>query len=215
MKYNYKIAKVRGVDYKYSAEWIDTLESEEHWRLYWNQQKLMQDKVSRGDNVLEIGVGSGFTANYLRSKGVNVKTLDIDNEKKADITANIVEYQFTDPYDHILAFEVFEHIPFQEFRKVIGRISRACQKCLFLSVPKNERVWMSFVFKLPKIARREFHLVTLKRRVTEPAHFWELDDGRISTHDLELLFCENKLEILTKKKRFSKMFYALKKNESA
>ena len=74
MKYNYKKQIIEGVEYKYSAEWIYDLESEEHWRLYWNQQKLMQNKVSSGDNVLEIAVGSGFTANYLKSKSINVKT---------------------------------------------------------------------------------------------------------------------------------------------
>ena len=94
MKYNYEKETIRGVEYKYSAEWIYDLESEEHWRLYWNQQKLMQNKVSSGDNVLEIGVGSGFTANYLKSKSINVKTLDIDRGKKPDIVANLVEYQF-------------------------------------------------------------------------------------------------------------------------
>lgn len=98
MKYNYKKERVRGVEYKYSAEWIYDLESEEHWRLYWTQQKLMQGKVSLGDNVLEIGVGSGFTANYLKAKGVNIKTLDIDKGKESDIVANLVEYQFPDHY---------------------------------------------------------------------------------------------------------------------
>ena len=52
-----------GAEYRYSSHWIHELEGETHWRLYWRQQKLMQDLVREGDRVLEIGVGTGFTAN--------------------------------------------------------------------------------------------------------------------------------------------------------
>jgi len=209
MKYNYKKEIIRGVEYKYSAEWIYDLESEEHWRLYWNQQKLMQNKVSCGDNVLEIGVGSGFTANYLKSKGVNVKTLDIDREKKPDIVANLVEYQFRECYDHVLAFEVFEHTPFIEFKGVIEKISNVCKKYIFLSVPRNEKVWLRFDFQLPIIGKREFRFVTLKGNVTTPAHFWEIGDGYVSINDFEQELFKCGLTILAKMKRFSRIFYAL------
>lgn len=214
MKHNYKTDNVRGVEYKYSAEWLYELESEEHWRLYWNQQMLMQDKVKNGDDVLEIGVGTGFTANYLRSKSVYVKTLDIDRKKKPDIVANLVEYQFPDHYDHVLAFEVFEHIPFIEFKTVFEKISNVCKKYMFLSVPRNEKVWLHFGFQLPIIGKREFRFVTLKGNVTTPAHFWELDDGSVSTQDFERVFYTSKLKIISKQKCFSRMFYALERLKS-
>lgn len=214
MKYNYEKEKIRGVEYKYSAEWIYDLESEEHWRLYWNQQKLMQHKVSSGDMVLEIGVGSGFTANYLRSKGLNVKTLDIDREKEPDIVANLVEYPFPDCYDHVLAFEVFEHIPFVEFKSVFEKISKVCKKYIFISVPRNERVWLKLNFQLPILGKRELRLVTLRGKVIEPAHFWEIGDGSVSIDDLEQMFGKCGLTVLTKTKRFSRIFYALKINQA-
>ena len=44
----------------------------------------MEGLVLPKQHVLEIGVGSGFTANYLRSRGVQVTTLDIDHEKEPD-----------------------------------------------------------------------------------------------------------------------------------
>lgn len=209
MKYNYKNEIIRGVEYKYSAEWIYDLESEQHWRLYWNQQKLMQNKVISGDKVLEIGVGSGFTANYLKTKGINVKTLDIDREKKPDIVANLVEYQFPERYDHVLAFEVFEHIPFIEFKCVIKKISDVCKKHIFLSVPRNEKVWLQVNFQLPIIGKRKFSFVTLKNKVDEPAHFWEIGDGSVSTNDFEQELFKCGLTILVKMKCFSRLFYAL------
>jgi 2-polyprenyl-3-methyl-5-hydroxy-6-metoxy-1,4-benzoquinol methylase len=214
MKYNYKKEIVRDVEYKYSAEWIYDLESEDHWRLYWNQQKLIQHKVKQGDNVLEIGVGSGFNANYLKSKGINVKTLDIDRDKKPDIVANLVEYQFPDRYDHILAFEVFEHIPFVEFKGVIEKISIVCKNYIFLSIPRNEKVWLQFAFQLPIIGKREFRFVTLRGNVTEPAHFWEIGDGSVSTNDFEQELLKCGLTIVSKMKRFSRIFYTLGVNQT-
>jgi hypothetical protein len=83
MKYNYKSNKVGGVEYKYFSEWIYDLGSEEHWRLYWNQQNLMQNKIKRRDNVFDLGVGGGFTAKYYKARQVNIKTFDIDRKKKS------------------------------------------------------------------------------------------------------------------------------------
>ena len=69
--------------YIYNSAWTKKLESLEHWNYYWHQQKIMQNFVLyRGEDFLEIGVGSGFSANYCRSKGAKVTTLDIDQEKK-------------------------------------------------------------------------------------------------------------------------------------
>ena len=214
MRYNYEKEKIRGVEYKYSAEWIYDLESEEHWRLYWNQQKLMQNKVGSGDHVLEIGVGSGFTANYLKSKGVHIRTLDIDREKNPDIVANLVEYPFPDRYDHVLAFEVFEHIPFVEFKSVFDKISKVCKKYIFLSLPRNERVWLQLNFQLPIIGKKELRFATLRGKVIEPAHFWEIGDGSVAIDDLEQLFGKCGFTILTRTRRFSRIFYALKINQT-
>jgi 2-polyprenyl-3-methyl-5-hydroxy-6-metoxy-1,4-benzoquinol methylase len=214
MRYNYEKEKIRGVEYKYSAEWIYDLESEEHWRLYWNQQKLMQNKVRSGDHALEIGVGSGFTANFLKSKGVNIRTLDIDQEKNPDIVANLVEYPFPDRYDHVLAFEVFEHIPFVEFKSVLDKISKVCKKYIFLSVPRNERVWLQLNFQFPIIGEKELRFATLRGKVIEPAHFWEIGDGSVSIDDLEQVFGKYGFTILTRTRRFSRIFYALKINQA-
>ncbi|UCD31451.1 MAG: methyltransferase domain-containing protein, partial [Desulfobacterales bacterium] len=180
----------------------------------WNQQKLMQNIVRSGDNVLEIGVGSGFTANYLKSRGVNIRTLDIDREKNPDIVANLVEYPFPDRYDHVLAFEVFEHIPFVEFKSVFEKISNVCKKNIFISVPRNEKVWLQVNFQFPLLGKRELRFVRLRGRVIEPAHFWEIGDGSVSINDLEQVFCKREFTILTKTKQFSRIFYTLKVNQA-
>lgn len=208
-----KCQKIGGISYQYSASWIHSLESEMHWRLYWRQQKIMQDLIKPGHRVLEIGVGSGFTANYLRSKEISVTTLDIDADKNPDIVANIVSYEFPDSYDHILAFEVFEHIPFDIFKVVLKKISRRLQGCMFLSVPRNERLWFRAEITMPKIREKIFELVTLKRRITTPAHFWEIDDGKIDGRDFKDALTSSSFKILRFDKSFSREFFALAKRD--
>jgi len=66
----------------YESEWIHKLETKEHWNSYWIQQKLIEEFVHKDENLLEIGVGSGFCSNYLKSRGFSITTLDIDKDKK-------------------------------------------------------------------------------------------------------------------------------------
>ena len=204
------IEVVSGTQYKYSSSWIHSLESEKHWRLYWQQQNIMEDLVDAGQHVLEIGVGSGFAANYLRSKNIAVTTLDIDEDKNPDIVANLVTYEFQKVYDHILGFEVFEHIPFKEFKELLDTFGKICNGYLFISLPRNERVWIQCDVKLPILGNRRFEVTTLKRKITEPHHFWEVDYGEFNKRYLENTFNQHGFEVFNCQKKFSKLFYTLK-----
>ena len=204
---------VDGYTYRYSAAWIKELETEHHWRHYWHQQKLMEGLVRPGDRVLEIGVGSGFTANYLRSRGVSVTTLDIDERKKPDIVANIVQYDFAESYDHILAFEVFEHIPFEQVRSILTKLHRSAGKFLFLSVPRNERRWLRLEIWLPFKIHKVLEVATRKRRITEPHHYWEVDDGKISMKSFREMLAEKGWEVRRREKFWSLIYLALEKIE--
>lgn len=180
-----KASREAGVTYKYSASWIHQLESADHWQLYWRQQKLMEGHLQPGDRILEIGVGSGFTANYLRSKGYVVTTLDIDEEKKPDIIANVASYDFPDAYDHVLAFEVFEHLPYENFERALSQIARCCRKTLFLSVPRASFDFASVQITLPKFGQRSFTILRKRRKIEGSYHFWEIGLNGISLERLK------------------------------
>lgn len=160
---------------RYNSEWINNLESELHWRYYWQQQNLIRNYLKKDDTILEIGVGTKFASNYLKSKGFNITTIDIDKNKSPDIVADISNYKFKNKYDHVLAFEVFEHIPFDDFLKSIENLSGICKKNLFISLPRNEKVWfrMSLDLKIFKISN--FQLSTVRNKILSKHHFWEID----------------------------------------
>ena len=173
-----------GVKYTYGSDWIHKLESREHWMLYHYQQQLMEGNINAGDRVLEIGPGSGFCANYLKSKRINVTTLDIDEEKDADIHANLVNYEFEESYDHILAFEVFEHIPYEKFLEVLIKLRGKCSQ-IFMSVPENKRRLMELSLWLPVIKNISFSVYIPKTKITEPNHFWEVGYKNITNKRLK------------------------------
>lgn len=204
------IEEYQGVKYRYSSEWIHQIESQEHWTLYWHQLKLMEGLTLAGDKVLEIGVGSGFTANYLTSKGYQVTTLDIDEAKKPNIKANIVSYSFKEKYDYVLAFEVFEHIPFEEFLKVLQKLKQCCQKYIFLSVPNNSKTIIKLKGLLPFIGDFNINVSIPKKKITEPHHFWEVNHGEVSQLRFENELARAGLKKVRKTKVDNHLFYAFK-----
>ena len=199
-----------GQTYQYSTEWIHALESEAHWRLYWHQQNLVQGLVQAGDTVLEIGVGTGFTANYLRSKGVQVTTLDIDSGKNPDIVTNVITYDFPHRYDHILAFEVLEHIPFDKVEELLPKLATTAQQYLMLSVPVHRAAIAHLELKIPKFPQLSWKLMRRRKKHSSVHHHWEVDDDFVLRSKLEKTFRSSGFEIVQSNSVMSAyLFYAL------
>lgn len=204
---------LNGIQYKYGSEWTRELESKQHWEFYWHQQKIMEGIINaEHGEILEIGVGSGFTANYCRSKGFKVTTLDIDADKHPDIIGNAVSYEFPYKYDYLMAFEVFEHMPYTEFEKIVFKIPKFVRRYAFISLPRNERVLLSVDLKLPKIPSISFEWRILKGRIATEAHHWEIDYKDHTTEKVERLFLNAGLKIIKQMKCNYIKFYALEIN---
>lgn len=201
-----------GVVYRFAAEWITKLEDLDRWRLYWFQQKLMDGLLVPGSSLLEIGLGNGFTSNYLRAKGFNVTTLDIDAEKRPDIVANVATYDFPDTYDAVLAFEVVEHIPFDKFEGVVRRLATATRHYVFLSLPRNELVPFRLSLKLGARRRqRTFEVRRLEGKIRERHHFWELDHGETTSARVERVLEAAGFRIVRRARCGKYRFYALRR----
>jgi len=195
--------------YTYSSDWIYRLEEKQHWIFYWCQQKIMEGLLDPDDEILEFGVGSGFTANYLRSKGYSVTTLDIDSDKKPDILGNIVDYDFQQKFDHVLAFEILEHIPYDEFQLAIRNIRAITKGYFFLSLPRCERRLIDFSLGLPKLPVFSFKLLIKGRKIKSENHHWELD---YREHSIKAVEAEFTAAGFDKKRSFKEdriVFYAM------
>jgi len=173
------------MNYSYSTDWIHNLESKKHWQLYWHQQKLLENRISVNDKILEVGVGSGFTANYLKSKGFNVKTVDIDQNKNPDIVKNIV---YTEPkffnFDVLLAFNIFEHIPYDEFLKFLEKLQESRVSRIFLCLPVFKKIVFEAYFYFLPLPPCRIKLF-LKKRKLSTNHHWELEYEDNNLHKLK------------------------------
>ena len=205
-----KSQKQGDVEYKFSSDWTRRLESRRHWDYYWHQQKLMEGLVAPGhDDVLEIGVGSGFAANYMKSKGFSVTTLDIDSEKAPDIVANVVTYDFQRKYSAILAFEILEHIPFDEFRRVVAKLPSVASRYAFISLPRNVISLLDVAIKVPRLPEMRVRVPVKRRKIGTPSHHWEMDYGPYSVSRVEAILQSSGMSIIRRLVSGNIVFYAL------
>ena len=168
--------------FAYTSDWIHELESVGQWKAYWAQQNFMKDIIiSIEDEILEVGVGSGFCSNYLKSKGYSVTTLDIDENKNPDIVSNIAHYEFTTDFDYILAYEVLEHIPFKYLKSILRKMRTNCRKGLFISIPEYYPIISSLKLKIPKMKRIEYSFLLPYlfpyRKKLGAHHHWEVNSS--------------------------------------
>lgn len=109
--------------------------------------------------VLEIGVGNKITATYLKQSGIEVDTCDFDKNLEPDYVADIRKLPFNDSsYDIIMAYEILEHIPWQDIDKALSELYRVSKKYVLISIPYRV-ISFEFVFKIPlmgKILKKPF-----------------------------------------------------------
>jgi hypothetical protein len=170
----------------YDATWIKSLESRMLWNYYWMQQKIMEPFLQVDHALIEMGVGSGFCSNYLKSRGYKIQTIDIDAEKRPDVVCDATNWKPEKVFNGFLAFQVFEHMPFVTFEKTIQNVSKSKIEYLYVSVPDN-KMSKKILFR-GNIYLAKFGNFNLdirwpfwgKAPISNKAHLWELGDGNIT-----------------------------------
>lgn len=89
-------------------------DTKERWVSYWHQ---INEVLSTGSkSVLEIGLGNGIAADYLKKMGLGVTTVDIDPALNPDYICSVTEltkFLRLTFFDIVLCAEVLEHIPLE------------------------------------------------------------------------------------------------------
>lgn len=170
-----KSKNIDGVNVLYSANWINDLEKELHFNWYYQQAKLVYENCTREDTILELGIGTGLLSDLLKKRNWKVTTLDIDEDKHPDICENALDFEYAEKgFNVLIAFEIFEHIPYATFQKLVEKLSASNIQKLYFSVPWNERQLMYFKLCMPFIQEKSFRIVKSRNEITTAAHFWEL-----------------------------------------
>ncbi len=135
-------------------------------------------------NIIEIGIGNGFTSSYLKSAGYDITTCDINENLKPDHVLPVQELETVfanGQFDLAVCCEVLEHIPFEEFEPAIAAIAAVSDR-LYLTLPNYQKFFgFSGYFDVPRI-RQLFNLglyLPIPHKII-PEHFWELDSHKYS-----------------------------------
>lgn len=146
---------------------------------YYNQIDLVRALDPK--EILEVGIGSGFLSNYLRSRDYAVTTADYDKTLGPDIVCDIRNIPLEDgSFELVMAFEILEHVPYEEALNGIKEMGRISSRYVVLSVPRSCFYFgLSFMFGLPTFhkfmslgLRLPFFWVSAEYGSKE--HFWEL-----------------------------------------
>lgn len=149
----------------------------ERWSSYWHQ--VSAALRYRPKSLVEVGGGLGVTSQVLRQCGVDVTTFDYDSTLKPDIVGDVRRLdEFVAPksVDMVCAYQILEHLPFEDFGRALGALSRVARRNVVISLPHygypvelRGRLWKNrFAFGF---ARR---IAKPKTWNFDGQHYWEL-----------------------------------------
>lgn len=143
---------------------------------YWHQ--INQILTASPQKTLEIGMGNGFVSNYIKERGFNIISLDVDRVLRPDVIGTILWLPFVSKsFDVVACYEVLEHLPFADFNKALSEIFRVSNSLAFLSIPDASRVYR-FNVGVPFIG--EIQRLIPSPRLRKPIfnfdgeHYWEI-----------------------------------------
>lgn len=141
---------------------------------FWQLKEVLDLKPQ---SVLEVGVGDKVFGNFLKDNTtVAYTSVDVADDLKPDVVGSILALPFDDKsVDVACAFEVLEHLPFEQFDKAVSELVRVARTHVVISVPHFGPM-LSFSLKIPFIPRIQLALKLPypKRHTFNGQHYWEL-----------------------------------------
>jgi ubiquinone/menaquinone biosynthesis C-methylase UbiE len=134
--------------------------------------------------ILEVGKGNGTLSDYLKKFGYSVTTCDFDKNLAPDVVADVRKMPLADnSYELVTAFEILEHLPFEEFPKALTELRRVSSRYVVISLPYKS-TGFEWVMKFPGVRTLFgksfldfFFRIPLKFGGIEVSgqHYWEID----------------------------------------
>ena len=154
---------------------FDSYVGADRWGSYYYQIKEILSKEPK--TVLEVGSGDNVLGSYLKNNtDIKYKSLDIAEDLHPDILGSVEDIPLeNNSFDLVCAFEVLEHIPFDNFEVALKEIARVTKGDVILSLPHFGPM-ISFSFKLPFLSEKRFafKIPYLIEHKFNGEHYWEI-----------------------------------------
>ncbi len=141
---------------------------------YWQLKEVLGLEPA---TVLEVGVGDRVFGNFIKNNTpVSYTSVDVAEDLHPDVVGSILKLPFPDKsFDVVCAFEVLEHLPFEEFSQAVAELSRVARTHVVISIPHFGPMF-SFSLKIPFLPHIRFALKIPfpKKHVFNGQHYWEL-----------------------------------------
>jgi ubiquinone/menaquinone biosynthesis C-methylase UbiE len=143
---------------------------------HWHQVATVSKFCPPGGTVLEIGPGMGHSTFLLRHFGYEVQTLDIEPDLHPDIVGSVLDLDIDDRrFDCVLAAEVLEHLPFDDFSRAVSELCRVTRRYVVISLP-SPFIGVSMLVNIPLLKPLGFSigLPVMRPHRFDGQHYWEL-----------------------------------------
>ena len=141
---------------------------------YWQLKEVLELQPR---SVLEVGAGDRVFGNFIKNNTtVQYVCVDIAEDLHPDVVGSVLALPFADKsHDVVCAFEVLEHMPFEQFDKALTELARVARTHVAISIPHFGPVF-SFSLKVPFLPqiRFAFKIPFPKRHAFNGQHYWEL-----------------------------------------
>lgn len=128
-------------------------------------------------SVLEVGVGDRIFGDFIKNNtAVSYTSVDVAEDLRPDVVGSILELPFADKsFDVVCAFEVLEHLPFEQFDRAVAELCRVARFAAVVSVPHFGPM-LSFSLKIPFLPqiRMALKIPIPARHIFNGQHHWEL-----------------------------------------
>lgn len=174
-------------DYNHKARWLT----------YFYQMQLLLKWECK--EVLEIGPGHSWMKHIIADLGVQVKTVDFDPALDPDFVGDIAALPVPDKsYDCVCAFEVLEHLPFEQFATNLTEMARASRQYVIFSVPDHRHMLFHIRFKVPFLKYKELmiKIPTFTEHKFDGQHYWEIGKRGNGVDDVKKEIAKTDLELV-------------------
>jgi ubiquinone/menaquinone biosynthesis C-methylase UbiE len=137
---------------------------------YWYQ--LSEILKLKPESIIEIGPGDYVFANYIKQNtDIKYTSVDFAEDLSPDVVADIRKLPFADDsVDLVCAFEVLEHLPFDELESTMRELLRVSAKNVLISMPHWGRSF-AFTIQIPFIGIRKLNF-KLPYKLFAIEHVW-------------------------------------------